>query len=37
MSFLESLKYSSFKTKNNKNEDENDANKKYRADFDIEK
>lgn len=36
MTFLEMCKYSTFKNKNKKNEDENDINKKYRSDFDIE-
>ena len=34
--FLEMCKYNTFKNKNKKNEDDNDANKKYKADFDIE-
>jgi protein phosphatase 1 regulatory subunit 36 len=33
--FLEMCKYSTFKNKNKKNEDENDINKKYKTDFDI--
>ena len=36
MTFLEMCKYSTFRHKNKKNEDENDINKKYRSDFDIE-
>lgn len=36
MTFLEMCKYSTFRNKNKKNEDENDINKKYRSDFDIE-
>ena len=33
--FLEMCKYSTFKNKNKKNEDDNDINKKYKSDFDI--
>jgi protein phosphatase 1 regulatory subunit 36 len=36
MTFLEMCKYSTFRNKNKKNEDDNDINKKYRTDFDIE-
>lgn len=34
--FLEMCKYSTFKNKNKKNDDDNDINKKYKTDFDIE-
>jgi protein phosphatase 1 regulatory subunit 36 len=36
MTFLEMCKYSTFRNKKQKNEDDNDINKKYRTDFDIE-
>lgn len=36
MTFLEMCKYSTFRNKNKKNDDDNDINKKYKTDFDIE-